>query len=367
MTIYSDKFSHEKLESACRLLFNENKKVSIDKTGTTVEEALKILNTAIQRNENSNQKEYAWDFKKIENLNKKIKTGALRQEMIDAGLDQEKIGNIQDIQIDLPSTWRSHLTLLPRILWVALSEILLLPVAGALCLIAKKNFDPKEANKDQTPILLVHGCGYNQAEWLLFRHQLNQKGYTSVYSLNMDDNIVFPTLTEEQYKERVIKKIDEMIALTGKEKVIVIGHSLGGIVGAHAAQSGKVKAVISIGSPFKGARLLNFLAKYVEPWSRFLGRSLTPVENLLKKKSDALKEIRMKARKLDADGTCKFYHVRSTLDEMVDNRSAFIVSDPRRQTSLDNVGHYGIIVAPKTLHAVDRWLKEIENPFNREK
>jgi hypothetical protein len=60
------------------------------------------------------------------------------------------------------------------------SDIALLPVAGAFCLIAlyknycETNFDPSpeliQNNPDEIPILLIHGSAFNETQFLYGRY-----------------------------------------------------------------------------------------------------------------------------------------------------------------------------------------------------
>ena len=66
-----------------------------------------------------------------------------------------------------------------------MSDLLLLPAAGFLLLLTyvKKSFDPKQVKKDKTPILLLHGSGFCEAQSILVRD------LGSVFSCNYGEGL----------------------------------------------------------------------------------------------------------------------------------------------------------------------------------
>lgn len=100
-------------------------------------------------------------------------------------------------------------------------------------------------DRDNPVILLVHG-GPGSAElaigWTFQRGwedyftvvQWDQRGAGKTWSLN-DPETVIPTLTVDQMTGDVIEMIEHVRQKLGKEKVIVLGHSWGSIIGLKAA------------------------------------------------------------------------------------------------------------------------------------
>lgn len=102
-------------------------------------------------------------------------------------------------------------------------------------------------DRDNPVILLVHG-GPGSAElaigWTFQRGwedyftvvQWDQRGAGKTWSLN-DPETVIPTLTVDRMTDDVIEMIDHIRQKLGKEKVIVLGHSWGTIIGLKAAMA----------------------------------------------------------------------------------------------------------------------------------
>lgn len=100
-------------------------------------------------------------------------------------------------------------------------------------------------DRDNPVILLVHG-GPGSAElaigWTFQRGwedyftvvQWDQRGAGRTWAIN-DPDAVIPTLSRERMTQDVIEVIEHARAKLGKEKVILIGHSWGTIIGLQAA------------------------------------------------------------------------------------------------------------------------------------
>ncbi len=123
-------------------------------------------------------------------------------------------------------------------------------------------FDPIDQHSEfptdmegEIPIILIHGYMHDISGWKPFRNALQEVGLGPVY---------VPRLTNSsgdiRYSAKEIASVIRYILeQTGQSQVILIGHSMGGIVAAyctqHYADEGTVKAVITIGAPLQGTRL----------------------------------------------------------------------------------------------------------------
>jgi len=140
-------------------------------------------------------------------------------------------------------------------------DISLLIPAGLLLLEAgyKKyvltDYDPLIIKRGKIPILLLHGKSYNQSQWIVGRYKLNQNNIGSVFSMDYDGlctNSKYKTI--EDYALLVRNKILEIKKKTGMNEIIIIGHSLGGLVASSFAENLAkdciiVKHVITIATP----------------------------------------------------------------------------------------------------------------------
>ncbi len=127
------------------------------------------------------------------------------------------------------------------------------------------------------PLLLVHGYGCNRGTWWWMRPRLEAAGYC-VATVNLEP----PLASIEAYGEVLRRRIDEVLAATGASRVVLIGHSMGGLASrVYLAQFGadRVAALLTLGTPHHGSRLaklgLGANAREMEPQSTFLQRLQT--------------------------------------------------------------------------------------------
>ncbi len=139
--------------------------------------------------------------------------------------------------------------------------------------------------KTKYPIVLVHGLGgfdelFGVYEyWFGIPDELRNGGakvfVTEVSQLN----------SSEERGEQLIAQIEQIVAITGKPKVNLIGHSQGGLDVRYVAavRPDLVASVTTVGSPHKGAALADFLRANVQNGSftetvlAFFGNSLGTV------------------------------------------------------------------------------------------
>lgn len=103
-----------------------------------------------------------------------------------------------------------------------------------------------------TPIVLVHGIFDNRSIFTLLRRGLHRRGFGSTYALN------YSALTEDvrTVAARLGTLIEQVCGETGHERVHVIGHSLGGLIGRYLVQrlggDERVHTLVTLGSPHQG-------------------------------------------------------------------------------------------------------------------
>jgi triacylglycerol esterase/lipase EstA (alpha/beta hydrolase family) len=125
----------------------------------------------------------------------------------------------------------------------------------------------------RTPLLLVHGVLCNGGIWNRVRAYLAAHDVGPVYVVTLTP----PLASIEQFAGQVAARIDAILAATGAAQVILVGHSMGGLV-ARAYLRGyggaKVKRVITLGTPHHGSVVAwlfpgNSLAQ-IRPGNRWL-------------------------------------------------------------------------------------------------
>ncbi len=135
------------------------------------------------------------------------------------------------------------------------------------------------------PVLLIHGYGCSRAAWWWLRRRLEAAGW-SVATINLE-----PIYTSiENYVEPVARRIDEVLAATGGERLILVGHSMGGLVArAYLRRHGaaRVARLVTLGTPHAGSELarlgLGENARQMSPgsaWIEALAREKPPVDSL---------------------------------------------------------------------------------------
>jgi triacylglycerol lipase len=124
----------------------------------------------------------------------------------------------------------------------------------------------------KTPILLVHGYGCSRAIWWKMRRELEAAGHT-VATVSLTP----PYTSVGKLVPQLAQRIDEVCAACDAQQVILIAHSMGGLVSrSYIARHGiaQVERLITFASPHQGSELacLGFgqNAREMEPDSLWL-------------------------------------------------------------------------------------------------
>lgn len=111
---------------------------------------------------------------------------------------------------------------------------------------------PKIARDDaRPPVLLLHGFFCNSAFWWILRRDLRRHGSHNVYTQTLEP--VFGDI--ERLGEQVASKVAAICAETGAERIIIVGHSMGGLAArAYLRRHGAagVLKLIAVGTPHHG-------------------------------------------------------------------------------------------------------------------
>jgi predicted alpha/beta hydrolase family esterase len=164
--------------------------------------------------------------------------------------------------------------------------ILILNMVKTSSIIASDLNVTAEEKYAKCPLLLVHGYLHNRFAWLYFQHLMEDADVGPIYTINLGS----PLLSIEEYAAKVQKKAEQIAEETGHSDLMLIGHSMGGLVSAYyalyLASEGTVKSVTTLGSPMQGTKTADFgigpSAKQMRYQSDFvtgLGRdiSLSPI------------------------------------------------------------------------------------------
>jgi triacylglycerol esterase/lipase EstA (alpha/beta hydrolase family) len=101
-------------------------------------------------------------------------------------------------------------------------------------------------------ILCIHGYVCNGGYWVAMRGFLRAQGFARTYTINMD-----PTFGSiEDFAQAVAARVEEIRTRTGADKVVLLGHSMGGLVSRCYVQrhggADKVSKIITLGTPHLG-------------------------------------------------------------------------------------------------------------------
>lgn len=122
------------------------------------------------------------------------------------------------------------------------------------------------------PILLVHGYGCSRGVWWLLRRRLEAAGHT-VASVSL----VPPYTAMGKLVPQLNRRIEEVCAATESKKVLLVAHSMGGLIcRSYLARHGteRVAGLITLATPHAGSELARIgfgqNAREMEPGSLWL-------------------------------------------------------------------------------------------------
>jgi len=104
----------------------------------------------------------------------------------------------------------------------------------------------------QRPVLLLHGVLCNAGVWHPVRRRLLAAGIGPVYALSYGP----PLGSIDDFAEQLARKLAAIVAATGAPSVIVVAHSMGGLVArAYLRRHGgaRIRRLITVGTPHEGS------------------------------------------------------------------------------------------------------------------
>lgn len=117
---------------------------------------------------------------------------------------------------------------------------------------------PSQSAPGQLPVLLIHGYSCNAAVWWAMKRYLHKQGVSNIFTLNLEP--VFGDI--DHYAQQVAERVAQINALCGAEQIILVGHSMGGLVArAYIHYHGgkhRVAKLITLGSPHRGTEHARF-------------------------------------------------------------------------------------------------------------
>jgi pimeloyl-ACP methyl ester carboxylesterase len=101
------------------------------------------------------------------------------------------------------------------------------------------------------PVVFLHGIGCNAGVWDGFRRDFERRAVRPLYALSYGP----PLGSIEDFADQLAAKIATVVAATGAGQVVLVGHSMGGLVArAYLRRYGaaNVRRLVTIGTPHLG-------------------------------------------------------------------------------------------------------------------
>lgn len=121
----------------------------------------------------------------------------------------------------------------------------------------RKLWQPEpEPKASHPPVILIHGLYHNASAWIFYRWWLKRSGFSNVYTFSYNSW----KYTFWEILHQLDLWISEINLSFPGEPILLVGHSLGGLLAKAYAGKGstkgiKVKGIITLGSPHKGSKL----------------------------------------------------------------------------------------------------------------
>jgi pimeloyl-ACP methyl ester carboxylesterase len=154
-----------------------------------------------------------------------------------------------------------------------------------ICLLGRAttfNFNPSpdQIKKGKTPVVLIHGNGSHESQWHFIYDYLKKPDIGSVYTFNLDGFYTSQDCKgiDDYSKEVVAPFINKVCEESGVKKVILLGYSMGGLVGAdYLVNWAKVNGIavemfISLTTPWSASPTQSWFAS-LPLLNRFYGHS----------------------------------------------------------------------------------------------
>lgn len=196
------------------------------------------------------------------------------------------------------------------------------------------------ADSRSLPVLLLHGYGCNSGYWTHLRRLLDA-AHISHASLDLE-----PVMGDiEDYVPLVQRAAEALCADAGAERLIVVAHSMGGLVARawlRAHGSARVARVITLGTPHHGTSLANFgVGRNAAQMRRAGGASQAP-------ESDWLRAL---AASEDAATRALLVSIYTYHDNIVSPQTSSVLPGARN-IGFGGIGHVALGRNPRILKQV---------------
>ena len=213
-------------------------------------------------------------------------------------------------------------------------------------------------------MLLIHGSGFNQSEWLPLRAFLaTDPRIGPTYTVNFG-GLCWHDKSSSIHDiavDCILPVLELMFRDTGARQAVLVGHSLGGLIAAELAERvakcGEIVKVITICSPFLGAPILEH-ALNVCP-SQETDEQMRVGSAYLQAVCAYLQAVCAGILHKDARGKgTSYYQIGSRMDVIVPaSRAVLPLShEQRRRVYNGPEGHYSVVLSPRVWRQVCEWI-----------
>ena len=189
--------------------------------------------------------------------------------------------------------------------------------------------DRLQPARERPPLLLIHGYGCSRGVWWWLRRRLEAAGWT-VATISLEP--IYASI--DSYVEQLAGRIDAVLAETGAQQIILVGHSMGGLVArAYFRRFGtlRVARLVTLGTPHSGSRLARLgmdengrQMEHGSEWLQVLARETAIPETVV---------------------------IYSTNDNYVMPQSNLELSGVTN-IPLDGLGHLSMLLSPRVAHVL---------------
>ncbi|WP_078591496.1 esterase/lipase family protein [Streptomyces megasporus] len=168
-----------------------------------------------------------------------------------------------------------------------------------------------EDGRERPPVLLLHGFIDNRSVFTLLRRSLTRNGWRDVHALNYSPL----TCDIRRAAERLAECVDEIRKATGRRRIDIVGHSMGGLIARYYVQrmggDTRVRTLVTLGTPHSGTRVAPLMSAH-------------PIVRQLRPGSEVLRELAAPAPRCRT----RFVAFWSDLDQLMDPAETARIDHP---------------------------------------
>jgi pimeloyl-ACP methyl ester carboxylesterase len=204
-------------------------------------------------------------------------------------------------------------------------------------------FDEPQQSPHDIPVVMLHGFFHNRSGFYVMRQHLHKAGFTKLYTFN------YGVLTSniEEIADAFAERIEEILLLTRREKVHIIGHSLGGLIARYYIQAlggdQRVAKCVTMGTPHFGT-----LTAYL---------SVLPTAVQMRPGSEFLTKLAA----LPVPRRVRWYSFYSRRDALVFPYKNALLPEAEFDAinfNMDDQGHLSFLLSPDVIDAVAEYLRD---------